>query len=122
MKNIQFDIDDNILIANLAGEIDHHNASMIRSQIDEIMAETNINNLVLDYSRVTFMDSSGIGLAIGRYNNIRKNQGNIVIIPGSQYISRILGLSGIFGIIPKSKSTKLAVEYISAKGGNRREN
>jgi stage II sporulation protein AA (anti-sigma F factor antagonist) len=121
VKNIHFDIADDILIANLWGEVDHHNASIIRSEIDSAMKAFHTKNLVLDYSHVSFMDSSGIGLAMGRYNSVRSMNGTLVIIPGSQYVSRILGLSGIFGIVPKSKSVRLAVEYINEKGGKKFE-
>jgi stage II sporulation protein AA (anti-sigma F factor antagonist) len=65
------------------------------------------------------MDSSGIGLVMGRYKNIRRKNGTIVVVPGSQYVSRILGLSGIFSIVPKSRSCSMAVQYISEKGGMR---
>lgn len=117
LKNIYFDTVDDILIACLSGEIDHHNAGSLRSEIDAAIRAFNSKHLVLDYSQVDFMDSSGIGLAMGRYRNIRKNNGIMVIVPGSEYISRIFGLSGIFGTIPKSKNQMMAVGFITEKGG-----
>ena len=106
-----------ILIASLSGEIDHHNAGSLRSEIDSAVRAFNSKHLVLDYSGVEFMDSSGIGLAMGRYRNISKKDGIMVIVPGNTYVTRIFGLAGVFGMIPKSKSQELALEYISEKGG-----
>ncbi len=109
MKNATYDYTKDTLIVNLCGEIDHHNASVIRREIDESMTAFHAKNLVLDYSDVSFMDSSGIGLAIGRYNKVKELSGSIVIIPGTPYISRILGLSGLFGIIPEKTSREKAL-------------
>lgn len=119
MKNIKIEIEDGALIAALYGELDHHVVSEIRQEIDEVLEHYHIKNLVLDYSGVSFMDSSGIGLVMGRYKNIKRRNGEIVIVPGSQYVSRILGLSGIFSMVPKSRTRNLAMEYISGKDGER---
>jgi stage II sporulation protein AA (anti-sigma F factor antagonist) len=119
MKNLEMKMKNGILIAELSGEIDHHIATEMRNEIDSAMEHYNLRDLVLDYSKVSFMDSSGIGLVMGRYKNVRRKNGTIVVVPGSQYVSRILGLSGIFSIVPKSRSCSMAVQYISEKGGMR---
>lgn len=72
------------------------------------MTAFHAKNLILDYSDVSFMDSSGIGLAMGRYNKVKDLAGSIVIVPGSPYVSRVLGLSGLFGLIPKTSSKRSA--------------
>lgn len=117
MRNVELQVAGDILIAELAGEIDHHNAGDIRKEIDGALEKLNIKNMIIDYTGVDFMDSSGIGLIMGRYKNINGRNGRLVIIPGSAYISRILGLSGIFGIVHKSRNIETAVEYISKNGG-----
>lgn len=122
MKNAIYDFTEDILIVSLCGEIDHHNAASLRREIDESMAAFHAKNLILDYSDVSFMDSSGIGLAMGRYNKVKELSGSIVIVPGSPYVSRVLGLSGLFGIIPKTASKNSALEYIYGKGGKSDEN
>ena len=62
-----FNIKGNILLTELYGELDHHAAGQVRESIDEAMAAYGACNLVLDFSKVTFMDSSGIGVIMGRY-------------------------------------------------------
>lgn len=119
MKNVEFDIEDGALIASLFGEIDHNAVSDIRQEIDSAMDSCRLKNLVLDYTGVSFMDSSGIGLVMGRYQNVKRKNGTMVVVPGTPYVSRVLGLSGIFSMVPKSRSRSLAVEYISGKGGAR---
>ncbi len=119
MKNVEFDIEDGTLIASLSGEIDHNAVSAMRQEIDNAMERCRLKNLVLDYSGVSFMDSSGIGLVMGRYQNVKRKNGTMVVVPGSPYVSRVLGLSGIFSMVPKSRTCSLAVEYISGKGGTR---
>lgn len=119
MNQLEMEIVDGTLIAALSGEIDHHSASGIRKDIDATMEHYRVRNLIMDYSGVSFMDSSGIGLVLGRYKRVRKWNGTLVVIPGSSYISRVLGLSGIFGMVPKSRNRSLALEYITARGGIR---
>ena len=121
MKNAIYDFTEDILIVSLCGEIDHHNAASIRREIDESMTAFHAKNLILDYSDVSFMDSSVIVLARGRYNKVKDLAGSIVIVPGSPYVSRVLGLSGLFGLIPKTSSKRSALEYIYEKGGKGNE-
>ncbi len=121
MKNATYDFTEDILIADLFGEIDHHSAAAVRREIDESMKAFHARNLILDYSGVSFMDSSGIGLALGRYNTVRDAGGLLVIVPGTPYISRILGLAGIFRLVAKAESRQKALEHIFAEGGRRNE-
>ena len=64
------------------GEIDHHNAEELRDKIDGAYERSACKHMVFDFTKVTFMDSSGIGLLIGRYKNAEK-RGGAVSIAGS---------------------------------------
>ncbi len=64
-----------ILIAEIIGEIDHHTARVLREEIDTKIIRTTPTVLVLDFEKVTFMDSSGIGLIMGRYKLIHPMNG-----------------------------------------------
>ena len=109
---------DRNLLLEMKGELDHHGARNALRELELSIDAALPKKLVLDLAGVTFMDSSGIGLAMGRYNRVKELDGSIVIIPGTPYISRVLGLSGLFGIIPKSASKQKALEYIFEKGGH----
>lgn len=85
----------NRIYALLDGDIDHHNAKSIREKIDEEIERNRPNLLTLDFSKVNFMDSSGIGLILGRYKLMKYLKGNIEIINTSPRVERIIKLSGL---------------------------
>ncbi len=67
---LQFKFKNEILIAVMAGELDHHSAEEVRNKIDNEMDVQGLKNLILDFAGVNFMDSSGIGVVIGRYKKL----------------------------------------------------
>ena len=62
------------LVFNLVGELDEHSADIVRKRIDSTITQNNYNNVVLDLSRLAFMDSTGIGVIIGRYKLIKQKK------------------------------------------------
>ena len=68
---------NNYLIVHLDGELDHHSSEEVRNKIDSKYYDENLLNLVLDLRKVNFMDSSGIGLVMGRYKNCKEQGGNV---------------------------------------------
>ena len=75
--NVTLESSGNLLIAYLFGEIDHHTAVAVRSQIDSAIQDKLPGHLILDFKNVTFMDSSGIGLVMGRYRLVHSYQGTV---------------------------------------------
>ena len=95
MEKLIFKEDGSTLVAKLSLEIDHHTAKEIREAIDEMLFKLSPDVLELDFSDVRFMDSSGIGLIIGRAE-LSDRLGTEVRIKGlSQQLLRIVRLSGI---------------------------
>ncbi len=86
---------DNILTARLSGEIDHHKAPYIRQKIDSQAEYYRPKELHLDFSSVTFMDSSGIGLIMGRYRQISLLGGVLKVVNVPKGLLKIISLSGI---------------------------
>lgn len=86
---------NNILTAYINGEIDHDSAVRIRTEIDGAIQSLKPKLLCLDFSEVTFMDSSGVGLVMGRYRQMKLLGGmlKVVNIPDSMY--RIFAMSGL---------------------------
>lgn len=92
-----------VVTALLSGEIDHHTAAGIRTVIDKAI-ELNMPSLViLDFERVSFMDSSGIGLIMGRYKNLAKRNATLNICGASPYLYKMMRLSGIERIVKIEK-------------------
>ena len=94
-----------ILRIKLRGEIDHHSAVAVRSAIDDMIRSKRPAELVIDMSAVDFMDSSGLGLIMGRYNTMREIGGRTTVAdpnPGSERIIRLAGLERIVRIVHTS--------------------
>ena len=83
------------LVAHLSGELDHHSAGDIRSRIDEVLLQERCPLLVLDLSGLTFMDSSGIGLIMGRYRLSRSLGGTLRIRGASPRMETVIRLAGM---------------------------
>ncbi len=93
--NCEFILDADKLVALLSGEIDHHQVAPIRESIDEKIEQESPKELVLDFTDISFMDSSGIGLIMGRYKKMRTLGGCISIKNPSPNTFRVLKLAGM---------------------------
>ena len=85
----------------LQGEIDHAATEELRESIEKLLADEDVRHLILDFSRVTFMDSSGIGMIIGRYKTMMRKHGRIsacAMTPGIERLFRMAGLHRIIDI------------------------
>lgn len=81
--------------AYLTGEIDHHTAKPMREQIDGLCERTHPQEVVLDFAGVTFMDSSGIGLVMGRYRLVAEWGGKVRVVNMPPQIERVMRLAGL---------------------------
>ena len=93
--SVKISAEDNKIIAFLSGEIDHHGASALREEIDYAIRENNPSELILDFSDVGFMDSSGIGLVMGRYKLMNEIGGTVSVQNPPIYIKKVMKLAGI---------------------------
>ena len=97
--NLDFKKKDNILIVSIFGEIDHHTSGELRSNIEKEFLSSNVNNIIFDFSNVTFMDSSGIGMIIGRYKYVKNFGGKVFVSNINSTFDKIFKLSGLYKII-----------------------
>ena len=112
---IIFDVMGSTLIAELFGELDHHAAEKIRERIDEALDSHGSCSLVFDFSGVTFMDSSGIGMVLGRYRKMSEAGDRIAIVSCSKTIRNILNMAGIFSVIDYFDTREEAVAVLGRK-------
>ncbi|MBR6531788.1 MAG: anti-sigma factor antagonist [Clostridia bacterium] len=89
--------------AFLEGEIDHHTASALRMEIDDAVQRNKPKTLKLDFADVTFMDSSGIGLVMGRFRTVQPLGGKLVVSNLSPQVYKIMQLAGLEKIVTLSK-------------------
>lgn len=110
-----FRVTENVLIACVKGDVDHHSAAPLRHTIDESMRAFSLKNLVIDFSEVDFMDSSGIGVVLGRYKRIERSGGKFCISGCSAHIRKILEISGVLSLIPVTEDYQTAVDFINGQ-------
>lgn len=94
---------EDILTAALGGEIDHHSAVSVRGRIDEALFMHRPKTLVIDIARVDFMDSSGLGLIMGRLAKTKEIGTTLVIKNPSKRVLRMLKMAGLDRMIPIQK-------------------
>ncbi len=97
--SVEFIYGKDTLTAVLNGEIDHHSAAEMRIMTDGELARTMPGTLVFDMRGVTFMDSSGVGLILGRAREMQPWGGKVKVSEPSPRAEKILRLSGLGGII-----------------------
>lgn len=109
---LQFERDSNILIITLCGELDHNSAEEVRVKIDDRIDRDNIEKVILDFSGVTFMDSSGIGAVLGRYKKLSNKGGKLCVAESNKNVNRIFELAGLYKVIKNYNTVDEAVRCI----------
>ena len=89
-----------VLIAKIHEDIDHSNAILLRKKIDEKIKSREITELLFDFSELEFMDSSGIGMILGRYKIMQSLGGKVYISGVNENLMKIINISGLHKIIP----------------------
>lgn len=110
-----FELKDNVLLIHVDGELDHHNSIYIRKKADDIICKYNVKVVIFDFLKTGFMDSSGIGVIMGRYKKIKSLGGNVGVINTSKSIEKILLFSGLNKIVKYYKN----VDEIFMQGGKK---
>ncbi|MBD5457138.1 MAG: anti-sigma factor antagonist [Lachnospiraceae bacterium] len=95
----EFKVIDNCLMIRLPEEIDHHKSAYISTNADKYILKEEVNHVVFDFEDTRFMDSSGIGIILGRYKKISCFGGKVFAIHADRQIRRILYISGLSKIV-----------------------
>lgn len=94
-------INDNVLYVSLNGELDEYSSGYVREELDNVFMRSRFNSVVFDMKNLEFMDSTGIGVLLGRYKTLKSKNKNIYITNTNQTIEKIIKMSGIYQIMPK---------------------
>lgn len=84
------------LIVQLAGELDHHSAAAVRRELDALLTDEDIQEMVLDLGELEFMDSSGIGVLLGRYRLLSARGGQLKVVNICKQVRKVFEVSGLF--------------------------
>ena len=104
-----------LMVVRINGEIDHHSAVEMRTGMDAEIFESRPSKLILDLSGVDFMDSSGLGLILGRLANMRKVGGELVVLNPNEGVMKILKLAGAERIL-KIETVEISSEKDRKRG------
>ena len=96
---MKYEVQENCLTIFLPGELDHHNAEEIRKRSDYLIDQNHIRYVIFDFTDTTFMDSSGIGVIMGRYKRIYMLGGEVCAVHTSERMKKKLTMSGVTRIM-----------------------
>lgn len=108
----EYEIKNQCFIVHLSGELDQHLVDQLRVQMDHTISNQSIKHLIFDFANVTFMDSSGIGMIIGRYKQINRMGGQVFIVGATANLQRILNISGLLKIINQRDTIDQALKEL----------
>jgi stage II sporulation protein AA (anti-sigma F factor antagonist) len=98
-----------VLVVRLNGELDHHTAEQVRYQIEDELGKDRYFHLVLNLKNLDFMDSSGLGMILGRYKKVSQLGGKMVLCSIQPSVYRLMEMSGLFKILPTFEDEQTAV-------------
>ena len=99
--NIEHKLVGSTLYFGLSGELDESCAAFVRDTLDSICERNQMKKVIIDMERLNFMDSTGIGVLIGRYRKLKTRAVPILIASPPGAVDRVLKLTGIYAIMPK---------------------
>nr|WP_276521903.1 anti-sigma F factor antagonist [Geobacillus stearothermophilus] len=109
---IDLEVKQDVLIVRLSGELDHHTAEELREQVTDVLENRGIRHIVLNLRQLTFMDSSGLGVILGRYKQIKNVGGQMVVCAVSPTVKRLFDMSGLFKIIRFEADEQFALQAL----------
>ena len=111
-----------LIVVRIYGEIDHHAAAEVRRVAYRELKRTGAVNVAFDFGHVTFMDSAGIGMIIGRYKTVSALGGRVILFDVSGQVERLLEMSGVSRIVIISDTLQHGIAEMNNIGKERIHN
>lgn len=102
----------NVLIVRLYGELDHHTADIVRYKTEEAIMKGTSSHIILNLQNLQFMDSSGLGVILGRYKQVKGKGGKMVVCGVNANVHRLLEMSGLFKILDIYDNERTAISSL----------
>ena len=109
---INMEAKNRVLCIRLKGDLDHHTAEKLKKQAEAAIQKHNIKHIILNLEELHFMDSSGLGVILGRYKQVNNKQGEMVVCAISPAVKRLFEMSGLFKIVKMELSEKNALQRL----------
>ena len=110
-----YEICRNCLIVYITQDLDHHAVTFLRERSDKLIEAGDVKHVVFDFKDVDFMDSSGIGLIMGRYKKVMFIGGRALVSNVGRSVDRIFKISGLYKIIEKYDTPEEALKALEVK-------
>lgn len=110
--SVHFETKQHVLLVRLSGELDHHEAENLRNEWQRVLSNQNLKHVVLNLESLSFMDSSGLGVILGRYKEVKQQGGEMVVCSISPAVQRLFEMSGLFKIIRLEENEEFALETL----------
>ncbi len=110
--HINLEVKHQVLCIRLEGELDHHTADDLRAQVTNAIENEPIRHILLNLGDLEFMDSSGLGVILGRYKQIKSLGGEMVVCSISAPVKRLFEMSGLFKIIRLEEDEAFALHAL----------
>ena len=95
---------DGVLYAMPSGELDQHSALAVRKELDATLSDGGVKRIEFDLSGVTFMDSSGVGVLLGRYRTVAARGGTMGVYGAKGSVEKVLRMSGVYSLTTERSS------------------
>lgn len=105
-----YELHGNCLVIYVTDDLDHHMVMQLREYSDRLIEAGNMKHIIFDFTDVGFMDSSGIGLIMGRYKKVMFLGGRAAVTNVGEVVNRIFSLSGLYKIIERYDTVEEALE------------
>lgn len=109
-ESVHYEVCRNCLVVYVTDDLDHHAVLRLREYSDRLIEAGNIKHIIFDFTDVGFMDSSGIGLIMGRYKKVMFLGGRAAVTNVGTVVNRIFMLSGLYRIIERYDTVADALE------------
>lgn len=101
MQAAEYEVKGEALVIHLKADLDHHTALTVRETADTLLARSHAKHILFDFTGVEFMDSSGIGVIMGRYRQVIFKGGRVGVMGVGANVDRIFRISGLYKIVER---------------------
>jgi stage II sporulation protein AA (anti-sigma F factor antagonist) len=109
---MEIEHDSKALIVRLKGELDHHTAETVKVRMEEALQQSSSSHVILSLKDLSFMDSSGLGVILGRYRLVTGKGGKMVVCDVNSSVYRLFEMSGLFKIVSVKDNEKQAISSL----------
>ena len=114
-KEMKLGITNNTLVVKFIGDVDNLVCDTYKNKLETIINENKYKKVIMDFSNVTFIDSSGLGLILGRYNQLKKHNGTLYMTGVSKQAEKIFNIAGIWTIMDRYENLEQALKTVGTR-------